>query len=37
MYQEVFNQISIIHDNISSQVVGKASKGFAQWMNSSII
>ena len=30
-------QISIIADNISSQVVDKRWQGFGQWMNSSII
>ena len=30
-------QMSIIHDNISSQVTDKRKQGFDQWMNSSII
>ena len=36
-YQVIFNQISIIHDYISSQVVDKRRQGFGQWMNPSII
>ena len=31
-----FNQISVIHDNISSQVVDKRRDGFGQHMNTSI-
>ena len=33
----LFIQISIIRDNISSQVVDKRRYGFSQWMNSFII
>ena len=33
----IFIQISIIHDNISSQDADKRRWGFGQWMNSSII
>ena len=32
-----FIQISIIHENISSQVVDRRRQGFGQWINSSII
>jgi hypothetical protein len=34
---DFFTQISIIHDNISSQVVDKRRQSFGQWMNSSIM
>ena len=33
----IFHPNSIIHDNISSQVVEKRRHGFGQWMSSSII
>ena len=36
-YQVLFIQISIIQDNMSSQVVDRRRYGFGQWMNSSII
>jgi hypothetical protein len=32
-----FIQLSIIHDNIPSQVAKKRRQGFGQWINSSII
>jgi hypothetical protein len=34
---DFFIQLSIIHDNLSSQVVDKRRYGSSQWMNSSII
>ena len=36
-YQVIIIQISVIHDNISSQVVDKSRKDLDQWMTSSII
>ena len=35
--ERFFIQISIIYDNISSQVIDKRKQGFGQWINSSII